>query len=239
MQNRVERYMRYADWWWGAAGAQKAMKRRRLGANLDIDRRIGQSLGQGLEVDVAGLAAGRLGALVLEMGRPQVLGLDGDPVDGGGREAGYRVPIDARLDRAHLHVVHADDVLVIAVARQPGYHGARRGDARGFDRGRADRHVLADHHCAGRVARRAPRVRHRAHAYPVRLRAEIGTRAGSLALDDNWARDFWQFRLCFFLFFFSLTRVTQELELTLFRLPIGGALEFVRMSRCHGYFGNS
>lgn len=160
------------------------MKRRKLGANLDIDRRIGQSLGQRLEVDVAGLAVGRLSILVLEVRGSEIFGLDGDPVDGRGRETCYRVPIDARLDGAHLDVVHAYDVLVITVARQPGYNCRCSGNVRSFNGRRANRHVLTDDHRAGGVAGRSPRVRNRAHAYPVWLQPIVHARLQAIHLHE-------------------------------------------------------
>lgn len=126
----------------------------------------------------------RLGVLVLEVGRSEILRLDGYSVDGGWREASDRVPVDAGLDRSNLDVVHADDVLMITVARQPRYHGAGGGHVRRLDSGRAQSDVFANHHRASSVARRSPRMRHRTYAYPVRLyRASL--RSNRIASSEN------------------------------------------------------
>lgn len=83
---------------------------------------------------------------------------------------GDRVPVYARLYRAHLHIVHAHHVLVIAVGRQPRDDRRRRGDVLRLD-GRRPQvgGVAADDHRAGGIARRAPVLRETAYADAVRL----------------------------------------------------------------------
>lgn len=80
------------------------------------------------------------------------------------------MPVDAGLDRPHLHVVDADGVLMVRVARQPGDDGGGARNVARLDVRGTQRDVLADHHRAGRVARRAPVRSDGPHADAVGLR---------------------------------------------------------------------
>lgn len=147
----------------------------RASLKLDILWRIGQAFGQCAEIGIGARClllarpARRLWRLLAD--RPQMLGPHGHPVLGARRQARDGVPIHARLDGAHLHIVHTHHMLVVRVGRQP--RDDRRGTryVRGAHRrGAQMRGVAPDDHCAGGVPGRLTVLGHAAHANAMRLR---------------------------------------------------------------------
>lgn len=79
------------------------------------------------------------------------------------------MPVDAGLDRSHLHVVDADGVLEVRIGGQPGDDRRSGGDGGGLDARRTQRRLLPDDHGARCVPGSPPVGCYGANADPVQL----------------------------------------------------------------------